>query len=1408
MIDRFSYPLTKWLIRALVGLIVLLAVLVGLGRELLSNIHYFENHVIVFLRNYTGYEVHFDSIEGSWSRLGPGITLEQLSLSSSNTLPAFFTARNASLRLDLAKSFLKMQPRLVLRIDGAFFGLVVEEGRLNIQGLQLDPNPADRKKQDITQLLDQWLNQPLVAVENSNILIKGVWPDQVRANNLKAKLFKRKYDKRLVGEFSLNGNSPVSVNFDLIQNGRFSEPDSIGGRLYLNVQADALQDWVPVVLQEHFKERLIKGKGELALWARMRHGKPERMTADVRLVDLKINNAEGEPLPIIDKLESRLRWQGDLKQSWQLSAHDTQWVWQGVHWNPKRLALEYRHEQELQQYTAVVDKAQIKPWADFLVAVTEAGSGLHDYLEALQVEGTLQDFSLRVRLPEQNDLEFEAQGTVFNVVNQPKGWIPGFKGLGLDFYLSSQESFFRIDDHPIKLDYPRLFRDELDVKHLSGALSLEHNDHGFLAKSGLLSLANDDIRGACQLSVRIPSADVSPYLQLQAVLRDLDAAKTSHYLPAGIIPGGLLKWLDNGIVGGKLLRGDLLFHGPTRLHEDNEQFQYILGFMATDAEINFLPDWPNIQQAAADVQVYSGDVLAEIEEGKYYGARIDYGTVVRPLPDTAGEDEPLQIDVKLEGELENAFKVLTDSPLTPRLGSVIHQIRLGGFGKLDLSLQVPLSARKQSMEVDVGAHINRGEFSLAESGLTIHNLSGLVNFNLRDGLSSPGLTGELFGGPLSVTIESESLADQSVHTQINTQGRTPLQPIQQWLKIPLLSQLSGELVHNTQVHFYQSLSPSDKAMGQHYPYVEMFSSLEGVAADLPYPFGKKADEKSNFHLVSSLQGEEKQLHIEYQDLLTLDLNLQGGSLKQGALVFGKQDGVDHASDAESATSDSENEQQWMTVTGHLPEVRLQEWLQLKAALTQESAQRVQEESTPLVKKLNDCRVKVDRVLFGDHDLGEVVLFLRQSDDDWIFEAEGERVDLSLSVPHELYGKSRYMATDPPLDVMIRHLSLEKADSEQVFTEKQEQDHSQAVAVDQFKTGIDPQILPPIRFDLSHLEYEGQEFGSWRALITPAPGGVRMETLEFDLRHVRFKGAGHWVEGVEDFATQIKGVATAGDIAKVISAWGYQPTLESKKARVDIEAAWRGAPYQFDLAQAYAKARIKVEDGKFLSISSGAADKVLGVLNFERWLDLLRLQFKDLSSDEMTFSAISGNFELVDNVLSVGKLNLESPAIEMLLAGDLNLASRDLDFDLDVTIPVTRNLVLPAAAVGGIAAAATVFVIEKVLGDQLNKLTTMKYRIGGVLGQPEVTLKESFNILPKQLEQSIVTEPNHKSRAGSGGQSQPGTPQEQEATTTGAEPTKPLAIPGADSGDAEPEEHVDSTVLEQTLPKGSSLNLEN
>ena len=81
------------------------------------------------------------------------------------------------------------------------------------------------------------------------------------------------------------------------------------------------------------------------------------------------------------------------------------------------------------------------------------------------------------------------------------------------------------------------------------------------------------------------------------------------------------------------------------------------------------------------------------------------------------------------------------------------------------------------------------------------------------------------------------------------------------------------------------------------------------------------------------------------------------------------------------------------------------------------------------------------------------------------------------------------------------------------------------------------------------------------------------------------------------------------------------------------------------------------------------------------------------------------------------LVIKSPSAEFRVKGEVNLETETLNNSVEVTLPVSSNLYVGCLA--GPAACAGIFVVERLWGDRLEKMTTLGYRVTGSWDNPDV-----------------------------------------------------------------------------------------
>ncbi|MGO1750205.1 MAG: YhdP family protein, partial [Marinobacter sp.] len=145
-------------------------------------------------------------------------------------------------------------------------------------------------------------------------------------------------------------------------------------------------------------------------------------------------------------------------------------------------------------------------------------------------------------------------------------------------------------------------------------------------------------------------------------------------------------------------------------------------------------------------------------------------------------------------------------------------------------------------------------------------------------------------------------------------------------------------------------------------------------------------------------------------------------------------------------------------------------------------------------------------------------------------------------------------------------------------------------------------------------------------------------------------------------------------------------------------------------------------------NSAQVFRIFNLLNADTLWRRLKLDFSDLYERGVAFDAISGKARLDDGLLTMDpELQVVGPSGAFKLSGSTNLTDEILDMRLVVVLPLTQNLPLAALLMGaGAPIGGALFVLDKVLGDPLSKLTSATYNVTGSWDKPSVDLRRVFD----------------------------------------------------------------------------------
>ena len=216
--------------------------------------------------------------------------------------------------------------------------------------------------------------------------------------------------------------------------------------------------------------------------------------------------------------------------------------------------------------------------------------------------------------------------------------------------------------------------------------------------------------------------------------------------------------------------------------------------------------------------------------------------------------------------------------------------------------------------------------------------------------------------------------------------------------------------------------------------------------------------------------------------------------------------------------------------------------------------------------------------------------------------------------------------------------------------------------------------------------------------------------------------------VKNTHSRLSGSVTTKNIGDLFSGLGLSPPVDSESGEVIFGLHWPDNPWRFSKQNLAGNFEIELSKGSFYNSAVGTnpALKLISLFNFANWLRRLKLDFSDVVGENFTYNQLQGSVHFDQgNARLLEPLIVKMPSGRMSLAGDFNLLAETADARLVATLPVATNLPWVVALLGGIPAAAGVFVTSKLVSKQVDRLSSISYTVNGPWDDLEVSVDEIF-----------------------------------------------------------------------------------
>lgn len=1305
--DNEMTPTQRWLRRgtnlvwglALV-LVLLLALYVGLGRQVMANLHHFTDDLESILSVRLGQPVTVERLQGDWRGLDPVAKISGLTVRNQDDE---VVARLGQLRVEL-DSWMSLRRQQVVFSDFSLTGghltvLQEESGRIGLKDLWMPPEAeeyaigevAREATRDLDSLLADWIEQagellhePRVAVEDIRLRLEIEGDETTEFLIPRADLafegglfqaggqLTREQDGDPVALFAIRGQHFFSGGFD--------------GQLFLRLSSERLFD--SLIRRYHWEDVGIDSMAvDARAWMNFTDGQLVSSAAELDAPHVALTTAAGSLSPLED-VRLSAGWHRTAA-GWQASVTDFQYRWEGDQQAPMDVLI---HQQDGALHIQG-DRVELAPLSRFAVATELLPDLAHRSLEPRRPVGQMRRLDLRI--PDEG--EWRLRTELQDLTLAADGGAPSLTNANAYLTVGPEDGRVSFADGPMRLGFPNLFLDDWALDRLSGQVNWHRRGDQWRVGAGDLVLQHASgarFDGGFLLRLDPDDEDI---LSLRIGVTDAGTDLLAQFVPAHVVPDGLYNFLTRQVGEGRIPQGRFYAHGSLDPEAGDNAFSVSMNYAFEQASLSYHEDWPEITDGAGEVRIHNDRGRVRVDRARTAGLDLDPAQV-RISPGSEGPVIEIDGGASFSGDLlaPDWRQLNLPSDVTDRL-----QEELTAEAEVEARLSIVIRPGQETpLDLALTVDVDDGQVTHLGTGVQWESLHGQVVFRSSDGFEGSQLQGEFLGESVDLALSGQQLQELA----LSQSGMLTMGQLRELLGVRPPA-LVGALTYEATLDFQPQLRFS------------LDSDLTLLGVDWPEPFNKGIGVSQDLTVTASLEDEGWLLRGAWDDRVAGRAMLDAdGALNRARIELGTSDTAlpDHSG---------------LELVGTVPVLDVDQWLAFFARHRQSEEEA--EVEGPVANGgwpawLSRMRLSVLALSALDRDLGAVTLAAsRESErDEWTLALGGDALNgdvhyragepLALDFSRIDWPQPREDLTDVSGDIVL---------AGPAFPEELESGGLAAL------TPAQRARLPAMRVAIDSLSVSGMEMGQWRFDLRSNDGDLSLSPLAITLGDLLFEGELVWSASGAAPRTFLKGTLSGGDVGEMDRLLVAGVPLRSTEATVSLDMSWRGAPDEFTLGSLQGMTSFRLRNGRITQDSDAARIfRVFGLLNTDTIWRRLRLDFSDIYEAGIPFDQLEGRAVIVGGDLILDPaIVIESPSGGFRMSGQTNLLDETLDMRLIVVLPVTQNLPLAAVLVGWAAPVAGVlWVVDRFLGGELSQITSATYNLGGTWQDPDVSLRNVFD----------------------------------------------------------------------------------
>jgi len=262
-------------------------------------------------------------------------------------------------------------------------------------------------------------------------------------------------------------------------------------------------------------------------------------------------------------------------------------------------------------------------------------------------------------------------------------------------------------------------------------------------------------------------------------------------------------------------------------------------------------------------------------------------------------------------------------------------------------------------------------------------------------------------------------------------------------------------------------------------------------------------------------------------------------------------------------------------------------------------------------------------------------------------------------------------------------------------------------------------MPLINGEVKQLIYDGIDFG--HALITTSRlrKGIRVDKFQSQAPYLKLNATGQWTQWLGRNWSTLDVQFSSPDAGKMVEALGFAAVIEKGELQANATVTWPDRLDRFDADKAEGNIHLNIKKGNITEVEAGAG-RLLGLFSLAALPRRLALDFRDTFKSGFQFDEITGDITFREGNAYTDNLTTKSPVAQIMVKGRTGYIQQDFDQKVIVTPKVSGTLPIAGGLIFGLEVGAAIILLDKLLGDKINKASSREYHVTGSWNDPVIT----------------------------------------------------------------------------------------